>query len=155
MKTTRRSFLKKSALLPASLAVGANLVTRSLINAEGGTSDTSCATSCWADLVQADMVLTEDNQNIVFWGSMFVWGQSCFPDPPVQCVYSLTLVRLNVVTTLFEVVDTVLATAVFNTCPHTTTTLQASGSYHSNVPLRDLDNYAVAWRTPVCSNFLG
>lgn len=35
MKTTRRTFLKKSALLPAAVAMGAALATTNLVNAEG------------------------------------------------------------------------------------------------------------------------
>jgi len=44
MKSTRRTFLKKSALLPAAVMVGANLITTELVSASGGSGGTSWTT---------------------------------------------------------------------------------------------------------------
>jgi hypothetical protein len=41
MKISRRTFLKKSSLLPAAMAFGANLVTSNLVNATGDSGGTS------------------------------------------------------------------------------------------------------------------
>ena len=154
MKTTRRSFIKKSAALPAALSMGAILFNKSLVAAVEGSGSTSCTTGCHSTnaTTAVQMEILNGRQIITYSGTLEVTGQACLFDLAIDCVYTLSLYYHALGGDIL--LHSTQATASFTDCPGTPDSFETAATYFPTIWLQSDANLRVVWSEPECSDIL-